>query len=229
MCGRINLWMSSVELAEFFELFRETEWEPRYNLGPMQQILSVRMHPKGVRLAEPVQWGLVPNWTKAASSGPLLNNARCESIATKPSFSDSFRKRRCLIPANGFYEWKRLDNKTKQPWNLFRSDGQPLALAGIWDHWQTPDGDTLESCAVITTSANEFMSQIHDRMPVILRKEDWNDWLNPEETNPETLAKFLVPCPNEWLTGNPVSSLVNQVSHDSPDCIRAVKETRTLF
>jgi putative SOS response-associated peptidase YedK len=229
VCGRINLWMSSAELAEVFELFREPEWLPRYNLGPMQQILSVRMHPKLVRLAEPVQWGLVPSWTKSVSSSPVLNNARCETVATKPSFSDSFRKRRCLIPANGFYEWKRLDNKTKQPWNIFRADGQPLAMAGIWDHWQTPDGDTLESCAVITTEANEFMSQIHDRMPVILGQEDWNFWLNPEETNPDTLTKLLVPCPNEWLEGTPVSSLVNQVNHDSPECIRAVKESRTLF
>ena len=221
--------MSPVELAEVFELFREPEWLPRYNLGPMQQILSIRMHPKGVRLAEPVQWGLVPSWSKSASNGPPLNNARGETVATKPSFSDSFRKRRCLIPANGFYEWKRLDNKTKQPWNLFRADGEPLALAGIWDHWQTPDGDTLESCAVITTDANEFMSQIHDRMPVLIEKADWVHWLDPEIVEIEALNRFLIPSGNETLTGHPVSSQVNQVSHDSPDCIRPVKETRTLF
>jgi putative SOS response-associated peptidase YedK len=229
VCGRINLWMSSAELAQVFELFREPEWLPRYNLGPMQQILSIRQHPKVVRLAEPVQWGLVPSWAKSPNNGPPLNNARGETITTKPSFRDSFQKRRCLIPANGFYEWKRLDNKTKQPWNIFLADGQPLALAGIWDHWQTPDGDTLESCAVITTEANEFMSQIHDRMPVILAKSDWDFWLNPEETNPDFFTRLLVPCPNEWLKGNAVSSLVNLVSHDSPECIREVKATQTLF
>ena len=229
VCGRINLWMSSAELAGVFELFREPEWLPRYNLGPMQQILSIRMHPKGVRLAEPVQWGLVPGWTKFPINGPPLNNARCETVATKRSFCDSFKKRRCLIPANGFYEWKRLDNKTKQPWNIFRNDGQPLAMAGIWDHWETPDGDTLESCAVITTEANPFMSQIHDRMPVILAREDWPLWLDPQVTDPAEIMRMLVPCPDEWLSGNPVSSRVNQVSHDSPDCILPVKETRTLF
>ena len=229
MCGRINLWMSSVDLAEIFELFREPEWLPRYNLCPMQQILTVRMHPKGVRLAEPVQWGLVPSWTKSPVTGPPLNNARCETITSKPSFSDSFRKRRCLIPANGFYEWKRLDHKSKQPWNIFRDDGQPLAMAGIWDHWQTLDGDTLESCAVITTEANEFMANIHDRMPVILAKSDWDHWLNPDVTDPGSLTNLLVPCPNDWLRGNPVSSLVNSVNHDSVECIHPVKENRTLF
>ena len=108
MCGRINLWMSSVDLAEVFELFREPEWLPRYNLGPMQQILSVRLHPKEVRLAEPMQWGLIPSWSKSKPSGPPLNNARCETVASKPTFRDAFRRRRCMIPANGFYEWKRL-------------------------------------------------------------------------------------------------------------------------
>lgn len=229
MCGRINLWMSPAELSEFFELFREPEWEPRYNLGPMQQILSIRMHPKGVLLAESVQWGLVPNWTKGHPSGPVLHIARSDTIATKPSFRDSFRKRRCLIPANGFYEWKHLDKTTKQPWNIFRADGKPLALAGVWDHWQTPDGDTLESCAIITTDPNDFMSDVAERMPVILDQQDWNTWLNPEIKDPDSLLSLLIPCPEEWLTGTPVSSLVNQVSNDSPECIRPVRENRTLF
>lgn len=229
MCGRINLWMSPAELAEFFELFREPEWSPRYNLGPMQQILSIRMHPKGVLLAEEVQWGLVPHWTKSHPGSPLLHIARSDSVTTKPSFRESFRQRRCLIPANGFYEWKHLDKSSKQPWNIFRTDGTPLALAGIWDHWQTPDGDTLESCAIITTEPNEFMSEITDRMPVILDKKDWQLWLNPDETDPRPLTHLLEPCPSEWLKGNPVSSLVNQISNDSPECLKAVQENRTLF
>jgi putative SOS response-associated peptidase YedK len=229
VCGRINLWTSNVDLAEVFELFREPEWEPRFNLGPMQQILTIRIHPDGVRLAEPVQWSLVPGWTRSLVSGPPLHIARSDTVGSKRSFKDSFQKRRCLIPASGFYEWKRLDNRSKQPWNIFRADGQPMAIAGIWDHWETPDGDTLESCAMITTDANEFMSQIHDRMPVILGKEHWDFWLNPKESAIEPLEKLLVPCPSEWLDGTPVSSSVNQVSHDSPDCIQPVKESRTLF
>ena len=229
MCGRINLWMSSADLAEVFELFREPEWLPKYNLAPMQQILSVRMHPKGVRLAEPVQWGLVPSWAKALPTGAPLNNARSDTVATKPAFREAFRRRRCLVPANGFYEWKRLGSKSKQPWHIFRKDRQPLALAGLWDHWQTPDGDTLESCCVVTTEANEFMADIHDRMPVILKVEDWSDWLDPELIDVEKISRLIVPCPNEWLEMTPVSSLVNNVRNDSPECVRPVSEERTLF
>ncbi len=229
MCGRINLWMSSAELAEVFELFREPEWSPRYNLCPMQQILTVRMHPKGVRLAEPTQWGLVPSWTKGHSTGPPLNNSRSDTISIRPAFREAFRRQRCLIPANGFYEWKHLDKKTTQPWHIFRKNRQPLALAGLWDHWQTPDGDTLESCSVITTDANRMMSLVHDRMPVILDHERWVEWLSPENEDIESLAKLLVPCPDDWLERTPVSSVVNNVRHDSPECIRVVSETRTLF
>ena len=229
MCGRINLWMSPAELAVVFELFREPEWEPRYNLGPMQQILTVRQHPKGVVLAEPVQWGLVPAWSKSRMTSPPMNNARAETVSSKPSFSESFKRRRCLIPANGFFEWKRLDTKSKQPWNIYRVDGQPLALAGIWDSWQSNDGDPLESCAVVTTEANSFMSKIHDRMPVILEKSDWKTWLDPEFTDVEELQRLLIPCPSELLTGTPVCSLVSNVKYDSPECVRPVAEHRTLF
>lgn len=229
MCGRINLWMSPAELAAVFELFREPEWEARYNLGPMQQILAVREHPQAVRLAEPMQWGLVPSWSKTKLTSPLLNNARAETISTKPSFSNSFQHRRCLIPANGFFEWKRLDTRSKQPWNIFRADGQPLALAGIWDSWQTTDGDLLESCAVVTTEANSFMSAIHDRMPVILEKSDWKTWLDPAVTDLEMLTQLLTPCTSELLAGTPVSDFVNQVKHDTPDCLKPVTEMRTLF
>jgi putative SOS response-associated peptidase YedK len=229
VCGRINLWVSAAELAEVFDLFCEPKWSPRYNLGPMQSVLTIRTSPQGVRQAEPMQWGLVPNWSKSANQGPPLNNARGETVATKPTFSESFRRRRCLIPANGFYEWKRLDNKSKQPWNLFRADGRPLAMAGIWDRWQTPDGNLLESCAVITTTANAFMAEIHDRMPVILGEDSWTHWLSNDETEVESLLKLVRPCPNEWLRGTPVSAMVNQIRHDSAECIQSVKETRTLF
>lgn len=229
VCGRINLRMSPAELAEVFDLFREPDWAPRYNLGPMQRALVVRLKPEGVRLAEPLQWGLVPSWAKDSKIGSQMFNARAETVATKPAFRSAFRKRRCLVPADGFYEWQKLDSKTKQAWHIYRADGTPLAMAGLWEHWTGPDGTTLESCSVITTSANEFMSEIHDRMPVILDKSLWNVWLNSDDIPAEALTELLVPCPSDWLERTAVSSLVNNVRNESPDCIRPLDVPRTLF
>ncbi len=229
MCGRINLRMSPAELARVFDLFREPDWAPRYNLGPMQQALVVRCKPEGIRLAEPLQWGLVPNWAKDAKIGSQTFNARAETVATKPAFRSAFKKRRCLIPASGFYEWQKVDTKTKQPWHIFRADGQPLTFAGLWEHWSTPDGRTLESFTIITTEANEFMAEIHDRMPVILDKSHWNLWLDPLEVPPEALTELLIPCPSEWLDKYPVSSLVGNVRNESSDCLKPVDVEKRLF
>ena len=229
VCGRINLRTSPVELAEFFDLFREPEWLPRYNLGPMQQILVVRIKPDGVRLAEPVQWGLVPSWSRDTTGAAHMINARSDSVADKPAFRVPFRQQRCLIPASGFYEWQHIDRKTKQAWHIFRTDGQPLILAGLWEHWRAPDGDILESCAAMTTEANDSMAEIHTRMPVILSREMADVWLDPHLTDTVPLREMLVPCPSDWLAKNPVSQFVNQIHNDSPECIRPVKSLRTLF
>lgn len=229
VCGRINLRMSPAELQRMFDLFREPEWTPRYNLGPMQRMLAVRLKPEGVRLAEPLQWGLVPSWAIDPKVGSQMINARCETVAIKPAFRNAFEKRRCLIPASGFYEWQQLDNKTKQPWHIFRKDGSPLVFAGLWEHWQTPEGGTLESCSIITTDPNSFMAEIHDRMPVILARESWDLWLNPDEVEPAALTELLVPCPSDWLDRTAVSTLVNSVRNESPDCLRPVTPTRRLF
>ncbi|MBS0205610.1 MAG: SOS response-associated peptidase [Planctomycetes bacterium] len=229
MCGRINIRMSSAELAAVFDLFREPVWTPRYNLGPMQKTLIIRRNPEGLRWAESVQWGLVPSWAQDPRIGSQMFNARAETVATKPAFRSSFRKRRCLVPASGFYEWQQLDGKAKQPWNIFRADGQPLAFAGLWEHWQNPDGTVLESCTVITTTANSFMAEIHDRMPVILDKQAWGLWLSPEELPAEALTELLVPCPSDWLDRTPVSTLVNNVRNESADCVRPIDTPRTLF
>lgn len=230
MCGRFNLWASPAELAEFFELFREPEWTPRYNLGPMQQILVIRKKPDGVRLAEPLQWGIVPRWAKSTEHSAQMVMARCETIASKPAYSEPFRQHRGLIPINGFYEWEQWDSKTKQAWHIYSPSGIPLALAAIWEHWQAPDGSLLESCAVITTHANELMGEFCDRMPVILPKETWETWLSIEQpADLARLSSLLVPCPSQLLVRTPVSSYVNSVSHDSPECIEPAKLPRTLF
>lgn len=229
MCGRINLRMSPAELQQAFDLFREPEWLPRYNLGPMQKVLAVRWRPGGVRAADPLQWGLVPSWAKDPKAGPPLVNARGETVASKPAFRSAFKSRRCLIPANGYYEWQMINSKSKQPWHIFPADGGVLACAGLWELWQAPDGSVLESCAIITTTPNHCLSEIHDRMPVILAEEHWSLWLDPEMEEVSALTELLVPCPDDVLEKTPVSSLVNSVRNDSPECLTPIKLPRNLF
>ena len=219
MCGRINVRMTSAELAQVFDLLREPDWSPRFNLGPMQQVLVVRLRPEG-RVADRMQWGLVPSWAKDPKIGSQTFNARAETVATKPAFRSALKTRRCLVPASGFYEWQKF-GKTKQPWNIFRADGQPLALAGLWEHWTSAEGVKLESVTVITTTPNDFMAEIHDRMPVILGEDVWNLWLGTE-VEPHALTELLIPCPSDWLKKSPVSTLVNNVRNESPDCVRPV-------
>lgn len=213
--------MSPVELAEIFSLFREPDWPaPRYNIGPMQQVLAVRTR-DGLRTADKMQWGLVPGWAKDARIGSQCFNARAETVSIKPAFRSAIKRRRCIIPASGFYEWQRLgrNGSEKQAWHFFLAAGGPLALAGLWESWKKPDGEILETCTVITTTANQFMSRVHDRMPVILDESVWNLWTDPGEIEPDALDDLLAPCPEEWLQRSPVSSVVNNVRNESPECI----------
>ena len=229
MCGRINLRASPAELQQMFDLVREPKWSPRYNLGPMQRMLAIRLQPERTRLAEPLQWGLVPGWAKDPKIGSQMVNARGETVATKPSFRNAFKRRRCLIPVSGYYEWQIINSKTKQPWHIFRADGGVLACAGLWESWQAPDGSHLETCAIITTTPNENLAEIHDRMPVILAEEHWSLWLDPTMAEPPALTELLVPCPSDWLEKTPVSSLVNSVRNESPECLTPIRLPRSLF
>ena len=229
MCGRINLRASPAELAEYFELFRKPDWTVRYNLGPMQKILVVRQKTDGLRAAEPVLWGLVPPWAKDPSIGAQMNNARSDTVTTRHAFKNAIRHRRCLIPASGFYEWQHIDSKTKQAWHIFRADGHPLAFAGLWEQYELPDRTVLETCAVITTDANEFMRPVHDRIPVMLEPDQWPVWLEHRELDDATLSTLLVSPSNEGLQKTPVSSFVNNIKNDSAECIHPIKAVRTLF
>lgn len=230
MCGRINLYTTPAELAEFFELFREPVWTRRYNVGPMQKVLVVRLNSGLLRQADAMQWGLVPGWAKDSKIGSHAFNARAETVAEKPTFRAAFKQRRCLIIADGFYEWQRLGGSSKQPWNVCRSDGRPLALAGLWESWQSPEGSVLDSCTVITTTANAFMSEIHDRMPVILEPSTWNLWMTPDEVDlPLVLQDLLIPCPDDYLMKYAVDPLVGNIRNESPDCIRRIDRPATLF
>jgi putative SOS response-associated peptidase YedK len=200
MCGRFALHSHPDVVALAFGLAEVPAYAPRYNIAPSLQVLIVRA--SGAAL---VKWGLVPHWAKDAA-GAGLNNARAESAAQKPSFRDAFRSRRCLIPANGFYEWQR-GAARKQPWYIHPAHAELFAFAGLWDSWRG-----LESCAILTTDANERMRPIHDRMPVILDAARYGAWLAGDPV-------ALAPCPEDWIAAHPVGRAVNDARNEGAELI----------
>lgn len=190
---------------------------PRYNVAPTQPVLVIPNG--GYRRADFFLWGLIPHWSKDPSIGARLINARAESAHTKPSFRDPFRYRRCLIPASGFYEWQETGGRIKQPWYFYNHDHRPLALAGLWDVWQAPDGSAMYSCTILTTQANPDVAPIHHRMPVLLPPAAWESWLSNGDANLMALFSLLRPPPAGTLARHPVSTLVNKTGQDSPQCI----------
>ena len=192
---------------------------PRYNIAPSQDVLAV-VERDAVREIVSLQWGLIPFWSKEAKA---FINARVETIEEKPTFKESFERRRCLIPADGFYEWERAGTKLSQPYYFQMKDGAPFAFAGIWDRWKT-NGNTITSCAIITTTANELLSEIHHRMPVIMRPESHDLWLN-EESRPGDLKEILVPFPATEMTSHAVSRDVNDTMIDDEHLLQQVDPT----
>jgi len=174
-----------------------------------------------VKQFEMLKWGLVPFWAKDASIGPRLINARCETIGQKPAYRAAFKSRRCLIPTNGFYEWMK-EKEKKQPYLIRLADESLFAFAGLWEHWKGPDGSTIESCTVITTEANDLLRPIHDRMPVIISRKDYDSWLNPEMLCQETFQSLILPYPSHEMVFFPVNPKVNRATYDNPDCIEPV-------
>jgi len=195
------------------------EFLSRYNLAPGSNIPVVRTKPRATaRETVPLRWGLVPSWTKGDADGTGLVNARAESLATKPSFRDALRTRRCVIPASGFYEWETV-GRAKKPW-LFRwRDEQPFGLAGLWESWLAPDGAILETCAVITTEPNDLMRPIHHRMPVMLTPDQFEPWLDPTVTAPEKLEALLRQPHAEAMSAVALSTYVSNVHHEGPECL----------
>jgi putative SOS response-associated peptidase YedK len=228
MCGRFVLMTPGKSLAERFRLEEVPDLEPHYNIAPTQMVAIIRLdrHTLQRRLVL-VRWGLVPFWAKDILIGNSLINARAESAAEKPAFKSAFRFRRCLVLADGFYQWKK-EKVGKQP-HLFRmADRSPFAFAGLWERWKGPEGETIESCTMLTTDPNEIMEPIHDRMPVILKPEDYDLWLDPEVKDPNLLKPLLRPYPSEEMVAEPVSPKVNKVSYDAPDCMKPIRETEDL-
>lgn len=218
MCGRYTLRADLSQISRIFQLQGGPTLSPRYNIAPTQEVAAVRWdrdhHQRELTL---LRWGLIPAWAKDAKIGNRMINARAETIAEKPSFRNAFRKRRCLILADGFYEWQKIDGK-KQPYFIHRPDDQPFAFAGLWEDWKQGEAD-IQSCTIITTTANAVMAPLHDRMPVILSSENYPLWLDPEFPNRDALQELLRPCDPQLLETYPVSTVVNSPRNESPQCV----------
>ncbi|MFN7941212.1 MAG: SOS response-associated peptidase [Thermoanaerobaculia bacterium] len=219
MCGRYVLSTPGDALAELFRLDPTPDLPARYNIAPSQEVaVVVERAPGAARELARMRWGLVPRWAKEEAIGERMINARAETAAEKPSFRDSVKRRRCLILADGFYEWQKVAGG-KQPWWIGLEGRRPFAFAGLWASWKRPEGGELESCAILTTAANDFVRPIHDRMPVILAREAHSTWLDPRPTEGAALAPLLVPYPAATMRAFPVSKRVNNPSYDAPDCL----------
>ena len=217
MCGRFAFYSNGSFGYESLHL-PEPPFFENYNVTPSQEILAIRKSPEtGQPEYAMLHWGLVPFWSKNAKTKFPLINARSEGIETKPSFRGPFKHRRCIIPASGFYEWQKV-GEHKQPYFIRPVDGRYFAVAGLWDHWQGENGEVINSCAIITTTANTIMREIHDRMPVILGKENLKTWLDPR-VEQKDLLEMLKPCPDSLMEIYPVSHKVNSPRINGPECV----------
>jgi putative SOS response-associated peptidase YedK len=226
MCGRFSQQRPSAELAALFEA-EDLAQAPggRFNLAPQQLGLVVVQGPDARRAVTSFRWGLVPAWAKDPKIGNRLINARAETVATTPAFRASFAKRRCIIPADGFYEWQRVSERIRQPHFIGRRDGAPLAFAGLWSPWREPGSEApepLRTFTIVTTGANATVAPIHDRMPVVLPPEAWAAWLGAEPAEPDELLALLRPAPDDLLTSHPVSTRVNNPRNEGPELVRPV-------
>ncbi|MBN1220482.1 MAG: SOS response-associated peptidase [Anaerolineae bacterium] len=217
MCGRYTLAVDKKRLAESFSTIEIPEQlAPRYNIAPSQPVAVVANNaPDKVEL---FLWGLIPSWAKDPSIGNRMINARAETLAEKPSFKNAYKRRRCLVLADGFFEWKKGPD-TKTPMYIRLASSNPFAFAGLWESWHGADGSHILSCTIITTTPNELMANIHNRMPVILAPEAYEQWLDPAECTPTQLSGLLKPYPAEQMTAYPVSRAVNNPRNDTPECI----------
>ena len=216
MCGRYTISVSPDELASHFNAIAPETLTPRFNAAPSQDLPTLLNEPSvGPRSIEMLHWGLVPHWSKTRDVGQKMINARAETLTSKPSFRDAFRKRRCLVLADGFYEW-RANGSTKTPMRITLKSGEPFAFAGLWESWQdSSTGERLRTFTIITTEPNDLMATIHNRMPVILLPGDEDRWLD-NNARPEDWEALLRPYPTDRMTAYPVSRRVNSVQYDDP-------------
>jgi len=222
MCGRFALKTTAQAIKEMFLLEQGYDYDPHFNIAPSQSIAVIRYSPKqSARVLSPMTWGFLPPWAKDPATAYKMINARAETVAEKPTYRGPFKYKRCLIPADGFYEWKQLEGLgAKQPYYIKRCDEKPFAFAGLWEYWCGADGSELETCTIITIKANELMAPIHNRMPVIIKESGYDVWLDPRVQEPKLLQAYLEPFPSEELEAYPVSTFVNKPENDTPDCLK---------
>ncbi|MBX3028188.1 SOS response-associated peptidase [bacterium] len=223
MCGRFTLTSPPTRLRDRFRLAAVPDaLVAHYNIAPSQPVLVIANRSR--RLLRPARWGLVPGWAMDPSIGHRLINARAETLARRPAFRGLLERQRCVVPADGFYEWRRAGRGGRQAFYLRARDGEPLALAGLWDVWRAANGEPLASCTIITVPANGVVAPIHDRMPAVLSAAAVDAWLDPAPAAAAALAPLLAPAPDEHLIAIPVSSRVNKPEHDDPSCIAPLPE-----
>lgn len=210
MCGRFALNVNPETLTTHFNLSGTLELAPSWNIAPSLNVATITDNQTGSRQLNMRRWGLIPSWAKDAAVGSKLNNARGETVAEKPSFKSALKTRRCLIPASGFYEW-HTKNGVKQPWYISLKSGEPMAFAGLWEAWKPAGGEVVESCCIITTSANTIMEPIHERMPVILQPDQWEVWLSQQEQKADHLLPLLCPHEAASMQAWPVSRELNRI------------------
>jgi len=220
MCGRFIQAVSGEVLAQQLGLPLPAGYSLRYNVSPNQTVLGVRAVADGGRELVWLRWGLIPAWSPEPRVKYSTINARAETVAEKPTYRQAFRQRRCLIPADGFYEWRKIDDR-KQPYFIGLQDGAPFVFAGLWERWER-EGQAVESCTILVTQANERIGEIHDRMPVILEPKDYDGWLDPGARDPEKLLPFLRSYPAECIRLWPVGTAVNRPTSQGPELMAAI-------
>jgi putative SOS response-associated peptidase YedK len=228
MCGRYRLSRRKQIIEEYFDVADwQDDWSPRYNIAPSQPVPVVRQHPKEpVRHLSLMKWGLIPNWARDASIATGTINAKSETAATKPAFRDPLRLRRCLVPADAFYEWKRMPT-SKQPYCFEVNVGEMFAFAGLWDGWKNEEGQWIKTCSILTTTPNAVTSAIHNRMPVILQPDSYDLWLDPGMTDAQVVSELLKPYDANAMRSYPVSTRINHVGNDDEECSRPVVLTES--
>lgn len=224
MCGRFTNNAKPEQIKKEFKVGTKNPnlFQPRYNIAPTQMI-DVVLEPDSERLLSQLKWGLVPSWAKDAEIGSRMINARAETITEKPSFREAFRQRRCVIPASGFYEWQKMEKGAKQPYYFYLKDKEVFGFAGLWEEWlDKTNGELFETCTIITTGANEVLKPVHERMPVILKADNYDQWLDPKENDTDKLQKLLISYPAKEMASYPVSRGVNITSSNSAELILPV-------
>ena len=222
MCGRYTLFSHESLLTQYFDLDDWPAFSACYNIAPSLHVPIIRQSPDGKRVAHLLRWGLIPNKAKDPAIGQKLNNARAETVAQKPSFRAAYRQRRCLIPADGYYEWQEVADERKQPWYIKLKGEAPMAMGGLWESWTSPEGEIVRSFCVITTSANELMQPIHERMPVIIPEHNWSAWLNPRYADVDAVAQMLRPSDTTIMEGWPVSRRMSNGREQGPELITPI-------